>query len=413
MGRLLCVWEQGGHLGHLSHLRMPVEVALAAGHTVYVAVRELQQVRLVLGDLPVQYLLSPCKPDAPVASQQEFLSYTQLLDRQCFGSAAELQLYLGAWRTLFDVVQPDLVLFEHSPTALVAAHAYRFKKVNIGTGFTVPPGPADGSAPFLPFPHIRLTPQTTSVLLQADRQMLERINQSLAWLGAAPLPNLHAIFAQVDAQYLMTWPELDQFGERSSACYLGVEPPLARALPEWPSAGGQKVFAYIDAFPALEVLLQDLRAASTCCLLFVRKLPNPMRQAFTSASMQFVDHPVDLAAVASQADWVISHGGHSTVAFFARKGLAQLLIPRHQEQLFTALRVVSQGGAGMAFQDQSAYGAAVTAMVGNAQLRSHARTLGVRLQRHAEVDLRNFMHTALQPWLTPHYSLPWAGRCVL
>lgn len=395
MGRLLCVWEQGGHLGHLSHLRLPVELALAQGHTVYVAVRELRHVREVLGDLPVKYLLAPCKPDAGTADQRDFLSYTQLLDRQCFSSADELRVYLGVWKNLFDLVQPDLVLFEHSPTALIAAHAYGFEKINIGTGFTVPPGQDDALAPFLPFPHVRLTPELAAALRQADGQLLDRINQALQSLDAPPLPSLHALFQQVDAQYLMTWPELDQFGARSGACYLGVEPPLSRAAPQWPAVAGPKVFAYVDAFPGLEALLRDLRAASTCCLLFVRNLPDALRQAYGSAAMHFVDHPVDLGAVAGEAEWVISNASHSTVAFFARQGVAQLLIPRYQEQLFTALRVVAQGGAAMAFQDQSAYGAAIEAMLGNPRIRTQALSLGAQLSRHAPVDLRAFMQPEL------------------
>ena len=37
--RVLCVWELGTELGHLSHLRLPIEVALEQGHEVFVAAR--------------------------------------------------------------------------------------------------------------------------------------------------------------------------------------------------------------------------------------------------------------------------------------------------------------------------------------------------------------------------------------
>lgn len=402
MARVLFVWEQGANLGHLSHLRLPVEVALAAGHTVYMAVRELHNVRLVMGDLPVHYLLAPARPEVVQPDQPAILSYTHLLHRQCFSSTEELGLYLNAWRSLFDLVKPELVLFEHSPTALIAAHAYSFKKVNLGTGFTVPPIQTDGSEPFLPFPNTQLTPQVLSTLRQDDALMLARINQALAALNAPQLPDLRTIFDQVDAQWLMTWPELDQFGARATGqgVYLGVEPPQPRAVPQWPAASGQKVFAYVDTIPSLEPLLRDLRASGACCLLLVRGLTAAQRQHYSNASMQCIDQPVDLARVAQEADWVISNAGHSTTAFFARQGVAQLLIPRFQEQLFTTLRLVSQGGAAMAFQDQSAYSAAITAMTGNTKIRAHARQLGDQLKAHPEVDLRAFIRTSFETLLS-------------
>lgn len=406
MARVLCVWEQGANLGHLSHLRLPVELALAAGHTVYVAVRELRNVRLVLGDLPVHYLRSPAKPETGVQDPRGFLSYTHLLDRQCFSSQEELSLYLNAWRTLFDLVQPELVVFEHSPTALIAAHAYAFKKVHIGTGFSVPPIHTDRTAPFLAFPNTQLTPAVVEQLNRDDQQMLARINQALAGLSAPPLPNLHALFGQVNAQWLMTWPELDQFGARNlgpnreQTFYLGVEPPTPRPLPEWPSTPGQKVFAYLDIIPSLEPLLRDLRAASTCCLLYVRGMSAEQRHYYSNDSMQCIEKPVDLHAVAQQADWIVSNAGHSTSAFFARHGVPQLLIPRHQEQLFTALRLVSQGAAAMAFQDQSAYSAAIGAMTGNAQVRVQARLMGEQLMTHPGLSLRAFIRTSLDRLLS-------------
>ena len=53
MARLLCVWELGTDLGHLSQLRLPIEVALQLGHMVYLAARQLDHIRAVLGNMPV------------------------------------------------------------------------------------------------------------------------------------------------------------------------------------------------------------------------------------------------------------------------------------------------------------------------------------------------------------------------
>ena len=379
MATVLCVWEQGGNLGHLSHLRRPMEVALQLGHRVVLAARELHRVPEVLAGLPIELLPAPFKQHVQPADQSAFLSLTHVLARQCFSSVAELEIYLRAWQTIFDLVQPDLVLFEHSPTALIASQGCRFKKVLVGSGFAIPPLPEPG-APFAPF---STTPDSGPVragLLADDALVLALVNQALARLGLAPLVDLAQIYRQADANLLLSWPALDHFGERSGQRYLGAEPLAGQAAAVWPDGPGSKVFAYLQAMPSLDALLRCLRAAGVCALLLVRGLPPDLRQKYTSDCLRFLDGPVDLASVAAQADWVINHANHNTAAVFMHAGLPQLLIPQQQEQLLLALRLVAQGGAVLAYQDQPGFGKETRQMLTDPTLRAQARALAQNCQ---------------------------------
>src|SRR5450759_1917500 len=242
MARILCVWEQGSNLGHLSNLRLPIEIALQLGHTIFLAARELHQSLTILGNMPVKYLQAPFKQNSVTTDQSAFPSYTHLMVRQCFSGADELEMYLRAWRSIFDLVQPELVLFEHSPTALIAAGSYGFKKVLVGNGFSIPPPPLAPGAPFAPFV---TTPQTIDVLdgLRADDAVLLKvINIALDRLGGPNFDALPDIYAQADGRFLMTLPVLDHFGERQGQRYLGVETPVAHQAPQWPPGAGPKVF---------------------------------------------------------------------------------------------------------------------------------------------------------------------------
>ena len=126
------------------------------------AARELHRVPEALGGLRIELLPAPFKRNVPPADQSAFLSFTHILARQCFSSAEELEMYLRAWSCIFDLVKPDLVLYDHSPTALVASHGRSFKKVSVGSGFYNPPAPEPG-APFAPFS----TPSTATRCAQA------------------------------------------------------------------------------------------------------------------------------------------------------------------------------------------------------------------------------------------------------
>lgn len=399
MARILCVWELGSDLGHLSHLRLPIEVALQLGHQVYLAARQLDRIPEVLGNMPVQCLQAPFKQSALTADQAAFPSYTHLIVRQCFSGADELEMYLRAWRSTFDLVRPDLVLFEHSPTALIAACGYGFKKVLVGNGFSIPPQPREPSAPFAPFV---TTPQTIEVLAglrSDDAVLLKVVNIALGRLGVPDFDALPDIYGQVDERFLMTLPLLDHFGERPRQRYLGVEPSRPQQIPQWPPGAGPKVFGYLHAIASLETLLQDLQAARVCALLHVRGLPPALKERYSSEQLYFTDKLLDLSKVAEQAAWVINHGNHNTIAIFLRQGVPQLLIPRHQEHLFAAMSLVAQGGAVMAYQDQPSFTKEILALMSNPQIRQRARLLQAQCPSHESLDAAGFIKRTLQELL--------------
>jgi len=110
---VVCVGA-GRQFGSPQPLSLPVGLALAAGHRVVLAARELRQAKVVFGDLPITYLQAPFKQTHATPSPV-FLSYTHLLAHQCCSSADDLCTYLQSWRTALALVQPDVVLFEHTP----------------------------------------------------------------------------------------------------------------------------------------------------------------------------------------------------------------------------------------------------------------------------------------------------------
>jgi UDP:flavonoid glycosyltransferase YjiC (YdhE family) len=151
--------------------------------------------------------------------------------------------------------------------------------------------------------------------------------------------------------------------------------------------------------PSLEQFLQGLASAQLCALLFVRNLPQPLRERFSSEHIRFIDSAVNLADVASQASWVVSNCNHNTVAYFAQRGIPQLLIPSYQEHLFLALRLVQQGAAAMAYQDQPAYSAAINAMQTHAPLRQQAQLLAGQMTPYEMLDAEKHIGAAFHRML--------------
>ncbi len=396
MATVLCVWELGTDLGHLSNLRLPVELALSQGHTVVMALREGHNVKRVFGDWPIQYLQAPFRRHQMQPHATPIPSFTHLLIRQCFETVSELVGQLNNWRQLYEEVKPDLVLFEHSPTALIAAYGCQFKKIVVGSGFTAPPGKHSPGAPFAPFPTTTPLPAVIQGLLQDDAEVLKLINSARSQLNLSHLPHMHAIFGQADDCFLMTWLMLDPFGPRAGGSYLGIEAPRPAALPHWPRTDGPKVFAYLHAFPSLVPLLQNLQSCNASAVLFVRNLPHSVRDAFEGSGLHFVDQPVDLNGVAQQADWVINHGNHSTAAYFAAKGVPQFFIPLHQEHLFLARNLVRLGAAVLGYQDQADFAETLQALCRRESYRGNAAKVSQSCDQFHGPDVQEHMARVIQ-----------------
>ena len=80
-------------------------------------------------------------------------------------------------------------------------------------------------------------------------------------------------------------------------------------------------------------------------------------------------------------------------------GLPQLLIPRHQEQLLLARRLVAQGSALLAYQDQPGYAKEINALLTNPALRTNAAALAHSCRQRGDPDAQGYIRAALQAWL--------------
>jgi UDP:flavonoid glycosyltransferase YjiC (YdhE family) len=139
MATILYAWELGGGLGHMMRF-LPLAKKLAArGHRVVAALRELRRAEQAFGAADIQYLPAPYLAWKVSEQIEPVRTYADLLQNVGCVRFEDLQILSRAWRTLFAMVRPDLVLCDHSPTALLAASLDEIPCAMIGTGFCCPP----------------------------------------------------------------------------------------------------------------------------------------------------------------------------------------------------------------------------------------------------------------------------------
>lgn len=365
MAKLLFTWELGSKLGHLSNLYIPIVTSLKAGHTVYLASREKENLKRIFGDLQITYLQAPYKQSISISNSSMYLSYTHLLKYQAFGNTLELINLISMWRKIYNDIKPDMVFYEHSPTALLASTSYSFKKIMVGTGFFIPLVNKDANVPFCVFPTTVIDNNMRNVLMNADMELLTNINTSLKLLNIKEINGISDIFSQVNDSLYVTLPCIDHFMERKNVTYLGTSSSINHTKPIWPDSNGIKVYCYLQNMPSLEILIKDLIKLNVCAIICIFDLPEELKIKYTCSNISFMNKPIDLEEVVKEAKLIVNNSNHGTVANFILHGIPQLLIPRYQEQLLMAIRLEKQGAALIAYQDSKSYKDRLEALLTN------------------------------------------------
>lgn len=262
--------------------------------------------------------------------------YADMLLHEGYEDSAALEGAIQGWESIIEFVRPDALVYNHAPTALIAAKGKGVPVLLSGTGFEIPP-PRSPQASFRPWEAIE-----PAQLLQTEWRCVERINESLERRSGYRLSALHEIFESSQVN-LATFEELDPFGPREGVQYVGPVHALP-AMPHisWQNHSAHRIFAYLrSTVPGCEQLLVAMQQLDAEVLCVVPDMPPDWASRFNK--LRFVTHPVDLASVLPNATLAVMYGT-STIAIALQAGVPVLLLPQVIEQYLTGLPLEAMGG---------------------------------------------------------------------
>lgn len=362
-------------MGHLANLA-PLAARLGKrGHRVVVALRDVSLApRLFSG---TAFIAAPASHQPAAGAIAEPSSFAELLFNSGWGEAETLEGLAGAWRHLYELVEPDVVVTEFSPTALLAARTTSARSVVVGTGFYSPPD-------LSPLPDLR--PWRNNYpdrLRMSEERVLSTVNRTLATFGAESLARLSALHAEVDANVFATFRELDHYPEREGATYRGTWARVPGKKLEWPEAGGPRIFAYLRPFPAFRALLDALRETGCPTVMHLVGLPTEPLSRFGAPNIRFETDPVDIEAAARECDLAILYAPHDTTAELLLAGKPLLLVPQHVEQTLVAENAGRLGAARVAsMRDGDEVVAGLHEVMSEARFADAARAFAARYAGH-------------------------------
>jgi UDP:flavonoid glycosyltransferase YjiC (YdhE family) len=336
MSRILCVWELGTGYGHLGRL-LPVALELRQrGHEVVFALRDLTYAEAFLGKRGFRVLQSPVWMGEGRGAESP-LNYAELLGNFGFLDEAGLTGMAKAWRELYSLTRPDLLLVDHAPTALLAARGSGIRSALLGPGFASPPRT-------FPMPSIRPWLETPEALLvEREKRVLSTINGVARTLGAKPLDTLADLF-EVEEDFLCTFPELDPYS-RTGVRYWG---PVFAAehgvAPVWPQGSTERIFAYLaPRYRDFGRVMDQLVALPYRTLVHAPGLSDKETKKYQTRNVILSPEPVHIVRASHECDLVICHGGTTTCAAALLAGRPVLVLHRQIEQLLLAQGLVTRG----------------------------------------------------------------------
>lgn len=370
MKRVLFCWELGANYGHLGLAEWLHDQLPAEGWETWFAVTDLRAARQVLGS---EALLL----QSPIWPPQRFegaaigpVSQADLLAMVGFHNTAQLAAMIAAWRTLFGLVRPDVLVADHSPTVSLAARIEQRPLIVTGTPFTMPP------LGYQTFPPLRgdLAPAMPEHRIQAAIEAaLREHGMSLS------LPTLPAYFAS-QARLVVGLPELDPyrtFRQEQLFTPAGGFPEL-RPIPQ------RRLFAYLGGeTPALPAILQAICALDIPVEMFLRGADDFTQEFVRLSGKTLYMDRADLRETLPRVSHVVSHGGAATTAMTLAAGRPHMMLPQHHESRLNAA-LVERMGAG--FEAKSGFEDRLMDFVGDFGLQESAAAVASVLSQRLLPD---------------------------
>lgn len=402
MAHIHLCWELGGGLGHAGRLKMLAQALLARGHRVTISLRDLMHTHALLADLDVPKLQAPVWLHETVGLPAP-ASLAEILFRCGYLEPSALRGVTAGWRDLFTLLQPDLVVADFAPTALLAARSLGLRSASVGNGFNSPP-------PGAPLPALRTAGVAMERLAASEARMLASANAVLAEYGAPAYGHGAEIFLG-ELPLLCTWPELDHWqrgqahrqGQRHGQ-WLGPNFVADGGIaPHWPAGEGARVYAYLKAsHGAHAAVLQALVDEGCRVLAYVPEVAAGAQPPVNSERIVYAEAPLALQPTLAAADLCVCHAGEGTLAQSLLAGVPLLMLPSHAEQFLSARSVALSGAGYNAASPSTDWRAVVRRLLYDPAYRHAARTFAAR---HRDFNQRR-MNEQLALLLEEHLAGP-------
>ena len=346
MAKILCAWEFGSGLGHLTRL-LPVARALEqAGHEVVIAVPTPDAARTMVakyfpdGTANLIQGTSWRAPNDPDLRKKPTHIMADVLALFHFSRVERLGPMVQVWRQVIDTHQPDLIVADFAPTLRLASWENR-PFVMLGNGYTVPP-----AGRLLPpmKPWLDIVYPFSRMNEAEVWQSANRIRQALN----GPAIDYVSDLLNGDRSFVCTIPEFDPYqAYRHDTPLMPFNVPVMHAHPPVESRGDQApIFVYLPSnHPFLKMVLEQVSKTGWPTHAYISGIEPEKLVKFAGKNISLHRKPISLEDNLWKFRMIIHHAGLATAYAAVKAGTPQLVLPVNLEHSITARGLEKFGGS--------------------------------------------------------------------
>ncbi|MBN8283240.1 hypothetical protein [Zoogloea sp.] len=338
MATIALIWELGSDYGHIGRF-LPIALELKSrGHRPVMILRDISRADEMLGRHGIEFLQAPLWLP-PVQGLPAPINFTESLFLFGFLQPAGLLSVLRAWRAVLALLKPDLLIFDHAPTALLASRGLGLPRLVTGNSFAVPPR----RTPLPLYEWWNPKAGAPQRELDCEERLLRNANHALSALGAPPMTCVADLY-DAEVTHITGAPELDVYGPRDAACYVGAINALDQGVePRWPAGPARRVFAYLKPrYMHFDAVVTALARLDASVLVFAPGLARQNMLRLQAANLAFSTEPLRMRSVREQVEMAVCHAG-GMVDVMLQAGRPVFLLPMQMEQTMTSRRVEAAG----------------------------------------------------------------------
>jgi hypothetical protein len=347
--RIAFCWEMGSGSGHLTGLLAIADVLVEQGWDCAFFVPDTEAIarnRPNWANKPnVRAFHCPqWRIDDPESqSKTRTFTFADVLTSFGFSDSLTVSSIVARWNALLCDFQPDVVVTEFAPGALMAARG-RFPCLAFGNGYYVLPKVA--KLPSMTSWDPEVPPDSSS----NETSIVTAINASRGQLGLEAFDSLSAAF-RGDSTFPCTFATLDPYQAiRNEPTYVPFNIPISPGKPKRTSSGRGFVY-YSFPHPVVERMLSVILSQSTiACTLYAPNYLHLLKPYHGYNGHEILESPMNLERL-TEFSFCAHHGGMGISSTAAVAGVPQFVTPVNLEHALTATALSKQQAAIMALPE--------------------------------------------------------------
>lgn len=339
MRKILFCWELGEDYGHLGKILSLSQEFADQSIAFYIASNDLSAASKIDWPANVKFIQAPIWLRSNKLALKAS-SFAEILLYKGYDSYRHLKILTDAWSTIFDLISPDVILFDYSPSALLAASSLNTPKIIVSNPYLTPT-PGTATISLIPSAHFDETKAT-----EIHQWVIKVINSVRHDYGTAPITAIGDLFI-ADATFLSGFSDTDYFNAyRSNAVYCGsaLAASIGTQVPIWKPGLSQKFLAYLkhrdQRSGAILKILASMQARTLC---FYSECKLEDIEQFADTSVEVSNTPLDFTKAYKEAAVIICHAGQGVVNEALYRGIPLILVPTQAEQYFIAEKIKAMG----------------------------------------------------------------------